>query len=144
MRGDASVQRAAGHGARRRDRARRIASYRGAVAEPHRIAERPESQRLLNDAADRLASANPDALMASLDHGLRFDARDIAPQIAQPVLVLVGERDPVLHPGQAVSLASMLPDGRLTVVRGVGHLPHLERPGEVVAEVVAHLRAGEA
>ncbi len=129
---------------RRRDPARRLASYRAAVAHPERIDADPEARRLLHQAADRLATADAGVLTATLAAGLRFDARDLAPRVIQPALVLVGARDTVLHPGQAVSLSRMLPGGRLLCLDDCGHLPHLERPGEALGAIVAHLRAGAA
>lgn len=129
---------------RRRDPARRLASYRAAVAHPGRIEDDPEARRLLRDAADRLATADAQALMASLAQGMRFDPRGLAPSIVQPALVLVGRRDPVLHPGQAVGLARMLPDGRLRWLEECGHLPHLERPREAFGAILAHLAARAA
>lgn len=129
---------------RRRDPARRLASYRAAVAHPERIEADPEARQLLRDAADRLATMDAQALMAALAQGLRFDVRALAPSIVQPSLVLVGRRDPVLHPGQAVGLSRMLPDGRLRWLDECGHLPHLERPREAFGAILAHLAAGAA
>ncbi|MGI9538630.1 MAG: alpha/beta fold hydrolase, partial [Miltoncostaeaceae bacterium] len=135
---------AAGLRRRRRDPDRRLATYRAALARPERVATDPEARRMLRDAADHLAIADADALMAVLAAGLRFDVRGLTPLITQPALVLVGSRDPVLHPGQSVSLARQLPDGRLHRLADCGHLPHLERPREASRAIALHLAAGAA
>ena len=61
-------------------------------------------------------------------------------RVRAPALVVVGERDRTIHPGEAASLAGALPQGRLVRIAGAGHLPHLERP-EVVVPAVVGVRA---
>ena len=50
------------------------------------------------------------------------------PRVTVPALVVVGEHDRVTPPGSAVGLAGALPDGRLVVLEGAGHMAMLERP----------------
>jgi pimeloyl-ACP methyl ester carboxylesterase len=40
--------------------------------------------------------------------------------------VLVGDQDRVTPPSAAVALADELPDGRLEVLEGAGHIPMME------------------
>ena len=49
-------------------------------------------------------------------------------RIEAPVLVVVGDRDPVVPVPQAVALARQLPDARLFVVPGCGHEVPAKRP----------------
>ncbi|MEU3494317.1 alpha/beta hydrolase [Kitasatospora cineracea] len=57
-----------------------------------------------------------------------------------PVLVLWGESDRVATPGYGAAYAGSFPDARFVPVPGAGHLPHLERPAEVLAHLDAELR----
>lgn len=50
--------------------------------------------------------------------------------LAVPTLVVWGDRDRVLHVSGAEMLGELLPDARVVVLPGVGHLPMLERPAE--------------
>jgi pimeloyl-ACP methyl ester carboxylesterase len=63
-----------------------------------------------------------------LSNLMEMDLRHAIGAIAVPALVVVGEYDRVTPPSAAVELAGALPDGRLAVVSGAGHLPMLERP----------------
>ena len=63
-------------------------------------------------------------------HGLR-----------QPTLVLAGDDDPIVPSINGRILARCIPDARLHVVRGGGHLFLLERPSEM-ATLVADFVVG--
>ena len=53
------------------------------------------------------------------------------PQLAQPVLLMHGERDLTVAPAQSHELARQLPHARLELLPGLGHLAHEERPVDV-------------
>ena len=61
-------------------------------------------------------------------------------RIRQPTLVLAGDDDPIVPVANGRLLTSLIPDSRLHVVRGGGHLFLLEQAGEV-APVVAQFLA---
>ncbi len=80
------------------------------------------TQQLAGDAAQH-AVYNALAALAS-----RPDSRLMLEDIAVPTLVLVGEDDSVTPVSDAEVMASAIPNARLEVIRGAGHLSNLEQP----------------
>jgi len=64
-----------------------------------------------------------------------MDLRHALHHVRVPSLVIVGDHDRVTPPASAVTLAAELPDGRLEVIEGAGHVLMLERPEEFNAKV---------
>ncbi len=60
--------------------------------------------------------------------------------LRQPTLVLAGDDDPIVPLVNGRILARFIPDARLHVVPGGGHLFLLERPAEIAALVTGFLR----
>ena len=54
-----------------------------------------------------------------------------------PVLVLAGSRDRVVAPRESVRLGELLPDARVEILEGAGHMLPIERAQEVVERVLA-------
>jgi pimeloyl-ACP methyl ester carboxylesterase len=69
--------------------------------------------------------------------------RDRIHRLTMPVLVVWGERDRVVSPGYARTLAHALPDGRLLLLPATGHLPMVEAP-DVLAGALADFASGGA
>ncbi len=65
----------------------------------------------------------------------RPDSRPLLPGIAIPTLVLAGEADRVTPPAASRAMAALIPHARLAILPGCGHLPPLERPHAVTAEL---------
>ncbi|GBC86932.1 Putative non-heme bromoperoxidase BpoC [bacterium HR12] len=87
----------------------------------------PDASPHLVDHVTRLAAAArsevwTDGLLALVD----LDLRHAAGHVRVPALVVVGERDRVTPPAQAVELVAALPEGRLAVIPGAGHLAMME------------------
>jgi pimeloyl-ACP methyl ester carboxylesterase len=61
-----------------------------------------------------------------------------------PVLLACGDRDPWLPLEQAVRLQRQLPDARLFVAPGVGHVIVAERPSLFNQAMLQFLRSSEA
>jgi pimeloyl-ACP methyl ester carboxylesterase len=117
--------------------------YRRTVADLATL-ERPEAAALLGP-VERAFRRTPTATMArALRSSALTDLRPEARGVRQPTLILVGERDLIVHPGESESLARALPDARLLRIADCGHLPHLERPEATVPEIVRHVREAGA
>jgi 3-oxoadipate enol-lactonase len=63
------------------------------------------------------------------------DQRDRAGEIRAPTLVLVGDKDLVTPVDLSSELVELIPDARMQVIRGAGHLGNLEKPAEFNAVV---------
>jgi 3-oxoadipate enol-lactonase len=57
-----------------------------------------------------------------------------------PTLVLVGEEDALTPPESARRMAAAIPEARLVVVPGAGHVTPFERPSETTAAILEFLR----
>jgi pimeloyl-ACP methyl ester carboxylesterase len=64
--------------------------------------------------------------------------------ITQPTLVLTGDDDPIVPPGNSRILASLVPGSRLVVVPGGGHLMLFDSPAEVAPHVADFLGGADA
>jgi pimeloyl-ACP methyl ester carboxylesterase len=53
-------------------------------------------------------------------------------QFSLPVLVVTGDDDRVVPTAESVRLASELPNARLSVIANAGHVPHEERPADLM------------
>ncbi|WIM06669.1 MAG: alpha/beta fold hydrolase [Candidatus Nitricoxidivorans perseverans] len=75
-------------------------------------------------------------LAAGLDELRDADLRALVPSIRQRVLIVHGERDPLMPLAAAEWLAAHLPDARLEVFAGCAHAPFLSQPDRF-ADLVA-------
>jgi pimeloyl-ACP methyl ester carboxylesterase len=57
-------------------------------------------------------------------------------RLRQPALIVAGEKDPLVPVANARFLAIRIPDARLHVVRGAGHLLLIDQPEEV-ADIIS-------
>jgi pimeloyl-ACP methyl ester carboxylesterase len=62
--------------------------------------------------------------------------------IRHPTLVVTGDDDPIVPPANSRMLAACLPDARLHIVPGGGHLVLFDSPDEVAPVVAGFLREG--
>lgn len=70
----------------------------------------------------------------------RPDRRGQLGEIAAPTLVVVGEEDVISPPEEARAIAEALPNGRLAVIPGAGHMAPYEDPEAFNAAVLAFLK----
>ncbi|HEU0245596.1 MAG TPA: alpha/beta fold hydrolase [Gaiellaceae bacterium] len=86
--------------------------------------------------AHRLRTAQPlDAWLAQAAAGAAFDAWDRLPTLKCTTLVLHGTADLVVDPRNADLLVDRIPDARLELFPGCGHLLFWEQPGRFASRV---------
>jgi pimeloyl-[acyl-carrier protein] methyl ester esterase len=86
-------------------------------------AELKTVMRSLRDAVLAQARVSTDTLEKGLNVLLEADLRDVLEDVAQPVLVVHGDRDALTPISAGEYLASRVRDGRLCVVPGAAHAP---------------------
>ncbi len=84
--------------------------------------------------------ANANAMLSSLE---RFQLGQYLAGIACPTLVLAAEDDRIMPPERARAMAETIPDARLVVVEGSGHVLVVEHPDRFVSECLAFLASVE-
>jgi pimeloyl-ACP methyl ester carboxylesterase len=101
----------------------------------------PDASPELVDRIVALAASAPSSVWTDgLAGVLEADVASSLADVDVPVLVVVGDSDRVTPPASAVALVGALPDARLEVVPGAGHIAMLERPGDVNARIAAFAR----
>ncbi len=60
-----------------------------------------------------------------------------------PALVMVGDDDPLIRPINSRLMAALIPQSRLKIVKGGGHLFMIMRPEEAAAEIAEFLASGQ-
>lgn len=85
-----------------------------------------------------------DTLAEGFDASLSTDVTQAAAGLTVPTLLIAGGDDMIAPVAGQRALAELLPDARLVVLDGVGHLIHYERPVEAAAEIAAFLAGRSA
>ncbi len=96
--------------------------------------------RLVELASKRLAETRQSVLYGDLQACNQFDVMDKLGAVRQPTLVLCGEEDQMTPLRYAQYLASSIPDARLSVIPGAGHMVMLEQPGLVASRLFSFLQ----
>lgn len=99
-----------------------------------------EELRSLREALFAHGEPDPQALAGGLEILRRADLRPALAAIAQPTLVLHGERDTLTPLAAAEYTAAHLPHGSLNVIAGAGHAPFLSHPGQFLAALEMFLK----
>ncbi len=91
--------------------------------------------------ADRAVAGSMRGLISSYLRVGRANAWRTAGSLPQPVLVVWGDRDRLVDPALAGRLAAAIPDARLRILQGVGHVAMLEAPEPTARVVLGMLEA---
>ena len=75
------------------------------------------------------ADVRPESLRTQLFAMAEADQRDLLPGIAVPTLLIWGERDARSPLSVARQFEQAIPDAKLAVIPGAGHVSNLEQPG---------------
>ena len=107
-----------------------------------------------------LAIGNSDVLAAAIDAeepNLRIRGREMTtrlcwkpymhdpslihllPRVQVPTLVVWGENDRIVPVSAGERIADAMPNARLEIVEGAGHLPHIEKPEQVTPLLLEHM-----
>lgn len=89
----------------------------------------------------RIADSPPLAdYIKQMTAGSKFDASSGVEEIQNPVLILHGDDDRVVPVSNAESLSEKIPEAKLQVFGGAGHLVFIERADEVNEEILTFLQ----
>jgi pimeloyl-[acyl-carrier protein] methyl ester esterase len=101
---------------------------------------RTEKPELIAWAAAEMSKAAPEAMASYWASMAAQDFRAAIARIAQPMLVIHGGDSQIYPDGATAYVAHAAPRGERVVVPGVGHVPHLEAPGQFFSHVEAFVR----
>jgi len=87
--------------------------------------------------------AGPTAMTVAFARLLRDDARPLMRRLSMPVLLLWGERDPLVPLTYARQMLEAIPNARLEVVPRAGHVPMWENPRAFNDALLTFLRTVE-
>ena len=105
------------------------------------LAPDPDPEIVERILVHREATAQPlEAWSAQAAAGAAFDAFDRIDRIAAPTLVLHGTEDGVVDPRNSTLLAQRIPDARVQLFSGAGHLFFWEQPDLFVDVVTEFLQ----
>jgi 3-oxoadipate enol-lactonase len=105
----------------------------------------PQTVRRRTEVVERLIAqkrAHPQsepAWRAQAAAGVLFDPRGRQRRITQPTLIVQGTADQVVNPANGELLAELIPDARLQLFDGAGHLPYWDEPKRFVRLVTSFL-----
>lgn len=97
----------------------------------------PDSAAIKRWGRQIIDRAAPEAAIALYQAAAGIDLRPQLPRLAQPTLIIHGDADALVPVADARWLAHALPNARLALLPGAGHVPTLTRPVTVAQEINA-------
>jgi 3-oxoadipate enol-lactonase len=90
----------------------------------------PADPAVRREVVETMSRIDPAAYRIGAEAVWLADQRARAEEIAVPALVLVGEEDLVTPPELSSELVDLIPEARMHVIEGAGHLSNLEQPAK--------------
>ncbi|MCU1480781.1 MAG: alpha/beta hydrolase [Subtercola sp.] len=90
------------------------------------------------------AFSNRAVVVEAFEASVSNDVSEFAAQITPPTLLIAGDRDDITPVAAEQRLATLIPDARLVILHGVGHLIHYERPVEAARAITTFVAEGHA
>jgi 3-oxoadipate enol-lactonase len=90
----------------------------------------PAAPRVRREVVETMARIDPAAYCIGSEAVWLADQRDGAEQIRVPTLILVGDQDLVTPPELSDELVDLIPNARMQVIEGAGHICNLEKAEE--------------
>ncbi len=104
----------------------------------------PEVDHVRRWGYDILTRSTPEAAVALIESMYGMDLTERLPSLNLPALVIHGREDAIVPLAAGRLLAERLPQSRLVVINGCGHVPTLTFPNRVFDEIAAFLTALES
>jgi pimeloyl-ACP methyl ester carboxylesterase len=95
----------------------------------------PDSEHIRRWGRDILLRAEPEAAARLLESAYEREFKLALADIAIPTLVIHGSKDVIIPMNVGKHIADSIPEAELLVLEGVGHVPTMTRPQEVVAAI---------
>jgi len=98
----------------------------------------PDSEHIRRWGRDILLRAEPEAAARLLESAYEREFKLNLADISVPTLVIHGSKDVIIPVDVGKHLATVIPDAELLILEGVGHVPTMTRPREVVTAIKRH------
>jgi 3-oxoadipate enol-lactonase len=95
---------------------------------------------LMEDRRAAFLHTNTDVFYAACIALADLDLRPDLAAVTMPVLVLVGDQDEATPPPMSEELNTLLPDSRLTILKGCAHVPPLQAPEAFLDAISSFLK----
>ena len=105
----------------------------------------PADPAVRSEVVETMALIDPAAYRIGAEAVWLADQRARAGAIARPTLVIVGDKDLVTPVDLSNELVDLIPDARMQVIPGAGHLSNLEKPHDfnrIVEDFLSGVEAG--
>jgi len=90
----------------------------------------PADPEVRREVVETMSRIDPAAYRIGAEAVWLADQRDRASAIGVPTFVLVGDQDSITPIALSSELTDLIPNARMQVIAGAGHLINLEKPGE--------------